>query len=45
MKLKLKTLSLVVAASMLLYTACKKTNKAPTDPVLTPTQVASQVKR
>src|ERR1700722_13119104 len=43
MKLKLKILSLVVVGSMLLYTACKKTTKAPADPALTPTQVASQV--
>ncbi|HZY38830.1 MAG TPA: hypothetical protein VFE53_19355 [Mucilaginibacter sp.] len=43
MKLKLKILSLVVLSSMLMYTACKKTSKAPAGPALTPTQVSSQV--
>ena len=43
MKSQLKLLSAILILSTLLYTACKKTSSAPTDPQLTPTQVAGQV--
>jgi len=43
MKLQLKTLSALVACSMLIYASCKKTSSAPAGPALTPKQVAGQV--